>query len=89
MTRSEQLKKEAEELAKLESKLFTLLGECSRPTDSKKTDLWNAIVPHIRSAVEKKMKEGYWDKNELMDVVLMKAAKVALGDTIWEDLEKV
>ena len=88
-SRIEDLEKQLEELKKAKNLVLNSLSGCDNPNDSKKDQLWKAVVPFLRTGIENTVKLGVWDKEETKTIIFDKIMKLVFGNDILENLEKL
>ena len=79
MGRLEDLQRQFQEAKKAQEAILSKSDECMRWDHNKKAQVYDAVVPLIKSAVEAKIRSGKLDWNDLNKVVTEKLIKELFG----------
>lgn len=88
-SRLKDLEKQVEEIKKVENSVLNSLSGCDNPNDQKKDAFWKAVVPHLKSGIERKVREGFWDVEGTKTIVFEKMMQLVFGTDILDNLNKL
>lgn len=90
MGREQELERQLKELREAKNRVLGKLDDAIRLPDTHKKTMWDAIAPHVRTAVDNRTKDPQsWNWPELRDLIAAKAMEALLGGSWKEDLEKL
>ena len=89
MNREQELQSKLDELKRVKNKLIDKIGDSLIRPVQHKAQMWDALVPFMKKAIEDKMHNGAWNIVDLSKILTEKAFQTLCGEDFFTDIEKI